>query len=99
MPLGSQPARKGRSAASSHESSIGDTVFWSLGTTAGEATFVGHPKGDHAGKVLILAFAAEVGFEIDAENCSPTSRSNPQRGREYRQRYFRNHPGGLEGNP
>jgi hypothetical protein len=47
----------------------------------------------------VLAMAAEIGFEVDADECSPTGRSNPQRGREYRQRYFRNHPGGLEGNP
>jgi hypothetical protein len=43
--------------------------------------------------------AAEIGFEVDADECAPTDRSNPQRGREYRQRYFRSHPRGLEGNP
>jgi len=35
----------------------------------------------------------------DADECSPTGRDNPQRGREYRQRYFRNHPRALESNP
>ena len=51
-----------------------------------------------AGNVLVLALGAEVGFEVDADECSPTGLSNPQRGREYRQRYFR-HPRGLEGIP
>jgi hypothetical protein len=99
-PLGSLPADKGQSAASPpHDYSIGDVVFWGTPTTAGEYTFIGHPKGDKAGKILVLAMAAEVGFEVDADECSPTGISNPQRGREYRLRYFRNHPGGLEGNP
>jgi hypothetical protein len=79
--------------------SVGDVVFWGTPTTAGEYTFIGNPKGDHAGKVLILAFSGEIGFEVDADECSPTGRCNPQRGQEYRMRYFRNHPGGLEGNP
>jgi hypothetical protein len=35
----------------------------------------------------------------DADECFPTGCDNPQRGREYRQQYCRNHPGGLEGNP
>ena len=78
---------------------IGDTVFWATSSTAGEYTFIGHLKGDKAGKVLVLAMAAEVGFEVDADECSATGRSNPQRGREYRQRFFRNYPRGLEGNP
>jgi len=73
-------------------------VFWATASTAGEYTFIGHPKGDKDGKIL-LAMATEVGFEIDADDCSPTGRVNPQRGREYRLRYFRNHPGELEGNP
>ena len=76
---------------------VGDTVFWATPTTAGEYTFIGHPKSDKAGKVLVLALGAEVGFEVNADECSPTGRSNPQRGREYRLRYFRNHPGGLVG--
>jgi hypothetical protein len=62
-------------------------------------TFIGHPKGDKAGKILVLAHSGEVGQEVDADECAPTDRSNPQRGREYRLRYFTNHPGGLEGNP
>jgi hypothetical protein len=97
-PLGSLPAAGGQSAASSKTVySIGDVVFWGTPTT--EYTFIGHPKGDKAGNVLVLAHSGELGVEIDADECSPTGRSNPQRGREYRQRYFRNHPGGLEGNP
>jgi hypothetical protein len=78
---------------------IGDVVFWGTPTTAGEYTFIGHPTGDKAGKVLVLAMAAEIGFEVVSNECSPTGRSNPQRGREYRQRYFRNNRRGLEGNP
>ena len=98
--LGSLPAETGESGASSKpDYSIGDVVFWATPTTAGEYTFIGHPKGDKAGEVLVLAMAAEIGFEADADECSPTDHSNPQRGREYRLRYFRNHPGGLEGNP
>ena len=79
--------------------SVGDVVFWGTPTTAGEYTFIGHPKGDTAGKVRVLAHSGEVGPEIDADECTPTGLSNQQRGREYRQRYFRNHPRGLEGNP
>jgi hypothetical protein len=78
---------------------IGDGVFWGMPTTAGEYTFIGHPRGDKAGRVLVLAHSGEIGFEVDADECAPTDRSNPQQGREYRQRYFRNHPRGLEGNP
>ena len=77
---------------------VGDVVFWGTPTTGGEYTFIGHPKGDHSGETLILAFSGEIGFEVDADECSPTGRSNPRRGREYRL-YFRNHPRGLEGNP
>ena len=99
-PLGSLPAEKGQSAASSkHDYSVGDVVFWGTPTTAGEYTFIGHPRGDKDGSVLVLAHSAEIGFEVDADECWPTGRSNPQRGREYRLRYFRNHPGGLEGDP
>jgi hypothetical protein len=47
----------------------------------------------------MLAHSGEVGVEIDAHKCSPTGRNNPHRGQEYRQRYLRNHPRGLEGNP
>jgi hypothetical protein len=99
-PLGSLPAERGQSAASSkNEHSVGDVVFWGTPTTAGEYTFIGHPKGDKDGKILVLAHSGEVGQEVDAVECSPTGRSNPQRGRQYRLRYFRNHPRGLEGNP
>jgi hypothetical protein len=34
---------------------IGDLVFWGTPTTAGEYTFIDHPRGDKAGKVLVLA--------------------------------------------
>jgi hypothetical protein len=40
-----------------------------------------------------------IGEELDADECSPTGRIDPPPGREYRQRYFRNYMGGLEGNP
>jgi len=79
--------------------SVGDVVFWGTPTTAGEYSFIGYPKGDTAGKILVLALGAEIGFEVDAHDCRPTGITNPQRGREYRQRYFRNRPRGLEGNP
>ena len=79
--------------------SVGDVVFWSTASAAGAYTFIGHPKGDKAGKILVLAHSGEVSCQVDADECSPTGRNDPQRGREYRQRYFRNHPGGLEGNP
>ena len=78
---------------------VGDVVFGGAPPPAGESTFMGHRKGDKAGKVLVLAHSGEVGQEVDADECAPTGRSNPQRGREYRQRYFRSHPRGLEGNP
>jgi len=98
-PLGSLPAEKGQSPASAKtDYNIADVVFWGTPTTAGEYSFIGHPKGDKAGKVLVLALSGQW-FEVDADECSPTGRSNPQRGREHRLRYFRNHPRGLEGNP
>jgi len=98
-PLGSLPANEGQSAVSAkHDYSVGDKVFWGTPTTAGEYTFIEHPKGDHVGKVLILAHSAEIGFEVDADECSPTGISNPQRGQEYRQRYAATIRG-LEGNP
>lgn len=92
-PLGSLPADKGTSAATARHDYAG------MPTTAGEWTFIGHPRGDKAGKALVLAPSGKVSVEIDADECSPTGRSNPQCGREYRQRYFRNHPRELEGNP
>ena len=46
---------------------IGDVVFWGTPTTAGEYTFIGHPKGERAGKVLVLAHSAEIGFEMDEQ--------------------------------
>ena len=55
-PLGSLPAEEGQSAASSkHDYSVGDVVSWGTPTTAGEYTFIGHPKGDKDGNVLVLA--------------------------------------------
>jgi hypothetical protein len=75
---------------------IGDSVFWVLRSTSGDGYFIGHRKtgGD---KILILATSAEVGVEIDAENCRPTGRAYPDTGREYRLRYARNFPGKLLG--
>jgi hypothetical protein len=82
-----------------HDYNIGDVVFWATASGAGEYTFIGHPRGDKAGKLLVLAIGGEVGFAVDATECAPTGRNDPRRGREYRLRYFRNHPRGLEGNP
>lgn len=78
---------------------IGDGVFWATASTAGGWTFIGHPRGDKAGKVLVLASSPEIGFEIEADQCSPAGWHDGDRGRFYRLRYFRNHPRGLEGNP
>ena len=50
-------------------------MFWGTPITAGEYTFIGHPKGDKASKVLVLAHSAEIGFEVDADECRPTGRS------------------------
>jgi len=78
---------------------IGDVVQWVLGSTTGEAYFIGHPKSDKRDAVLILASAAMVEIEIDAEDCHPTGRSYPAKGAEYRQRHVRQFPGKLKGNP
>jgi hypothetical protein len=78
---------------------VGDLVFWILGTASGEAVFIGHPKTDKSRRVLILATDAEIGFKIDAEDCRRTGLSYPNSGRDYRQRYAKNHPGELVGNP
>jgi hypothetical protein len=58
---------------------VGDVLFWGTPTTAGEYIFIGHPKGDRADKVLVLAHSGEIGFKVDADECAPTDRSNPQR--------------------
>jgi hypothetical protein len=72
-PLGSLPADKGISAVSAKtDYSIGDVVFWGTPTTAGEYTFIGHPKGDTAGKVLVLAHSGEVG-QVLARFCRACS--------------------------
>jgi len=52
-----------------------------LQTTAGEYTFIGHPKDRQAGKVLMLALAAEVGFEVDADECSLDRSKEPASGK------------------
>ena len=76
---------------------IGDVVQWVLGSTTGEGFFTGHPKTDKQGRVLMLVAAAEVGIEIDAEDCHLTGRSYPTIGQECRTRYVRNFPGKLAG--
>jgi hypothetical protein len=86
-------------AGSKHAYAIGDGVFWATASTAGTWTFIGHPRGDRTGRVLVLASSPEIGFEIEADQCSPAGWSDPQRGREYRQRCFRSNPRGLKGNP
>ena len=47
-----------------HNYKIGDVVFF----------------GDKGGKILVLAHSGEVGHQVDADECSPTGRNNPQRG-------------------
>jgi hypothetical protein len=82
---------------------IGDIVQWALsrwafGRTATESFFIGYLRADTMNRVLILATAAEVGFEIDAEHCSPTGRNDPSQGKHYRDRYARQRPGRLRSN-
>jgi hypothetical protein len=48
--------------------------------------------------VPILAGPSEIGLEFDAATCSPTGRSDPHAGRDYRLRYARNFPKKLQGN-
>ena len=78
---------------------VGDIVFWATASTVGNTPLSATRRATKRAKVLVLAHSGEISVEIDADECSPTSRSNPQHGRGYRQRYFRNRPGGLEGNP
>jgi hypothetical protein len=82
---------------------IGDILYCdlnglALGSTATEGYFIGHLRADTKNRVLILATAAEVGIEIDAEHCRAIGRSNPSQGNEYRDRYARQHPGRLRSN-
>jgi hypothetical protein len=37
-------------------------------TTAGEYTFVGHPRGDKAGKVFVLAHSGEIALKLTRTN-------------------------------
>mgnify|MGYP003576117442 FL=1 len=79
---------------------IGDIVQWVLGRWAfgspvGECYFIGHLRADATNRVLILATAAEVGMEIDAEHCRPTGRTDRSQGKDYRDRYARQRPGRL----
>ncbi len=78
---------------------IGAVVEWMLGTVTGEAIFIGHPKAAKHDEVLVLATAAQVGIEIDADNCRPTGDCYPPLGQAYRLLYFRQFPGKLQGNP
>ena len=50
---------------------VGDIVFWTTASVAGEYTVVGHSNGNKAGKVLVLAHSGEISIEIDADECSP----------------------------
>jgi hypothetical protein len=77
---------------------IGDIVQWTLGSTTGEAYFVGHLKAEKKDEILILATPTEAEIEVDAEDCHNTGRSYPAVGRAYRQRHFRQFPGKLKGN-
>jgi hypothetical protein len=46
-------------------------------------------RGDNekSGKILVLPLGAEIGFEVDAQDCSPTDRSDRHQGERFRQRY------------
>jgi hypothetical protein len=93
-PLGSLPAEGGQSAASTqHEYRVGDIVFWATPTVAGEYLVIGYLKDEPD----VLVFDNE--GEVPAKDCQPTDMRNPQRGREYRQKYLRKYPGRLVGNP
>ena len=77
---------------------IGDIVEWVLsrfGSMVRESYFIGQLRADTKNRVLVLATAAEVGFEIDAEHCRLTGRNNPSQGKDYRDRYARQRPGRL----
>ena len=58
-------------------------------------------RGDNekSGKILVLALGAEIGFEVDAQDCSPTGRSDGIRASSFASGILRSHPRGLEGNP
>jgi hypothetical protein len=71
---------------------VGDIVFWVTASAAGEYTVIGHPKGQRH----VLVFAG--GGEVDAEDCRPTGRRDPEGARKYRVRYLQEFPGMLEGN-
>jgi hypothetical protein len=74
---------------------LGEIVRWLLGSTTGEAYFIGNLARDSEGRVLVLATASEVGIEIEARDCRTTGRGNSAHGNEYRQRYARQRPGRL----
>lgn len=71
---------------------VGDIVFWTTASAAGEYTVIGHLKG----KPHVLVF--DNFGEVDAELCQPTGRSAPSLARKYRLRYLQEFPGKLEGN-
>jgi hypothetical protein len=66
-------------------------VFWATPTVAGEYLVIGYLKD--APDVLVFDNEGEV----LAKAYQPTGLSNPQRGREYRLRYFRKYPGSWWG--
>jgi hypothetical protein len=50
---------------------VGDIVFWRIDSTAGEGVFIGEPRNDKHGKILILAGPTELGLEFDAGPVAP----------------------------
>lgn len=82
-----------------HRYKVGDLVFWSTPSAAGEYTFIGHPKGDKAGRYLVLVIGSlgkEDTFAVEARQCAPASGRDPKLGRAFRRRYLQKNPTGLE---
>jgi hypothetical protein len=70
-------------------------------TRSPEVTVIGPHKGQQgrdnkAGKVLVLATTAEVGVDVDGEDCSPTGQSYPGEGQALPLALFPNFPSKLQ---
>jgi hypothetical protein len=68
-------------------------VFWSVGTTSGEAHVVGYDAKDD--RILIVAMGS-IFTEIPVASCSPTGSSEPPLGQSYRRHYQKLFPGKLK---
>jgi len=82
-----------------HRYKIGDVVFWSTASAAGDYTFIGHPKGDKTGRYLVLVIGSigkEDAFAVEARQCAPAGGRDPKLGRAFRRRYLQKNPSGLE---